>query len=189
MLTGIRFDDLGEVFARIEENQEKKDAGGTHALAANLRSKGGGQGRRGGGAQGGKGNPGGRGKRGQGRHQQQQWVQQPHGSNTTSNSSINSGHPERTLIGLNQDVPDFVAASLNAFTLNVGQMLSFDEFDDEAESENWLFRVLVGSLRGLVISIRPDISNTVRFVARFCSSPKVVQWKRCSVFLRTLMVL
>lgn len=38
MSTCVRFGDLGKALARIEENQAKEDAGGNHALAANLRS-------------------------------------------------------------------------------------------------------------------------------------------------------
>lgn len=49
ILIGVRFHDVGKAPARIEEDQEKVDAVGTHALAANLRSQGGGQGGRGGG--------------------------------------------------------------------------------------------------------------------------------------------
>ena len=63
--------------------------------------------------------------------------------------------------------------------------LKLDEFDEYKETENRPFRELVGGLMWGAISTRPDISNAVRSVARYCSTPKA----RRSVFLRTLMVL
>ena len=57
--------------------------------------------------------------------------------------------------------------------LRVG--LKLDEFDvDEEETENRPFRELVGGLMWLAISTRPDISNAVRSVARYCSTPKAI---------------
>ena len=45
------------------------------------------------------------------------------------------------------------------------------------ETENWPVRELVDSLLSLAISTRPDNSNAVRSVARYCSAPKIVHWK------------
>ena len=59
--------------------------------------------------------------------------------------------------------------------LRVGVKL--EEFDECEETENWPFRELVGSLMWLAISTRPDISNAVRSVARYCSAPKATHWK------------
>ena len=55
--------------------------------------------------------------------------------------------------------------------------VKLDEFDEDEKSENWPFRELVCSLMWLAISTRPDISNAVRSVARYCSAPKAVHWK------------
>ena len=43
--------------------------------------------------------------------------------------------------------------------------------------ENWLFRELVVNLMCLSISTRPDTSNVVRAVARYCCMPKDVHLK------------
>ena len=45
------------------------------------------------------------------------------------------------------------------------------------ETENCPVRELVGSLLSLAISTRPDISNAIRAVARYCSAPKIIHWK------------
>ena len=55
--------------------------------------------------------------------------------------------------------------------------VKLEEFDECEETENWPFRELVGSLMWLAISTRPDISNAVRSVARYCSAPKAIHWK------------
>ena len=59
--------------------------------------------------------------------------------------------------------------------LKVGVKL--EEFDENEETESWPFRELVGGLMWLAISTRPDISNAVRSVARYCSASKAVHWK------------
>lgn len=69
MLTVVKFEDLGKAPARIEDDQDKEDAGETHALATNRRSQGGRE-VEGGGAREDKGSHGGRSKRERGRHQQ-----------------------------------------------------------------------------------------------------------------------
>ena len=55
--------------------------------------------------------------------------------------------------------------------------LKLEEFDKEEETKSWPFRELVGGLMWLAISTRPDISNAVRSVARYCSTPKAIHWK------------
>ena len=47
----------------------------------------------------------------------------------------------------------------------------------DKETESWPFRELVGGLMWLAIWTRPDISNAVQSVARYCSAPKAVHWK------------
>lgn len=68
MLTGVKFDDLGEDLARIDENTAKEDTGGTRALVANLRSQVGMQEGRGGGNREDEGSRGGHCKRDKSRH-------------------------------------------------------------------------------------------------------------------------
>ena len=60
-------------------------------------------------------------------------------------------------------------------TLRVGVKL--EDFDENEETESWPFRELVGGLLWLTTSIRPDISNAVPSVARYCSAPKAIHWK------------
>ena len=68
----------------------------------------------------------------------------------------------------------FRVTSIQSVPLKVGVKL--EDFDDE-ETESWPFRELAGGLMWLAISTRPDISNAVRSVARYCSAPKAVHWK------------
>ena len=69
----------------------------------------------------------------------------------------------------------FRVTSTQSVPLRVGVKL--EEFDEAEETESWPFRELVGGLMWLVISTRPDISNAVRSVARYCSAPKAIHWK------------
>ena len=55
--------------------------------------------------------------------------------------------------------------------------LKLEEFDEDEEPESWPFRELVGGLMWLAISTRPDISNAVRSVARYCFTPKAIHCK------------
>ena len=55
--------------------------------------------------------------------------------------------------------------------------LKLESFDEAEETESCPLRELVGGLMWLAISTRPDISNAVRSVARYCSTPKAVHWK------------
>ena len=65
--------------------------------------------------------------------------------------------------------------SVQNVPLRVG--LKLEEFDENEETESWPFRELVGGLMWLAISTRPDISNVVRSVARYCSTTKAIHWK------------
>eukprot|EP00904_Undaria_pinnatifida_P006166 jgi/Undpi1/267/HiC_scaffold_1.g00263.m1 len=59
--------------------------------------------------------------------------------------------------------------------LSIGTKLA--DFDKNEASGNWPFRELIGSLMWLSTQTRPDISNAVRAVARYCAAPKYVHWK------------
>ena len=69
----------------------------------------------------------------------------------------------------------FCVTFTQSIPLRVGVKL--EEFDEDEKVENWLFRELVGSLMWLSISTCPDIANTVRAVARYCTAPKAIYWK------------
>ena len=69
----------------------------------------------------------------------------------------------------------FRVTSVQSVPLKVGVKL--EEFDENEETESSPFRELVGGLMWVAISTRPDISNAVRSVARYCSAPKTVHWK------------
>ena len=72
-------------------------------------------------------------------------------------------------------VKKFRVTFVQSVPLKVGVKLK--NFDEDEETESWSFRELVGGLMWLAISTRPDISNAVRSVARYCSAPKAVHWK------------
>ena len=72
-------------------------------------------------------------------------------------------------------VKKFRATSVQSVPLREG--VKFEEFDDNEETESWPFRELVGGSMWLAILTRPDISNAVRSVARYCSTPKAIHWK------------
>ena len=72
-------------------------------------------------------------------------------------------------------VKKFRVTSVQSVPLKIGVKL--EDFDEDEETEIWPFRELVGGLMCLAISTRPDISNAVRSVARYCSSPKTAHWK------------
>ena len=55
--------------------------------------------------------------------------------------------------------------------------VELEEFDYDEETESWPIRELVGGLMWLAISTRPDISNAVPSVARYCSAPKAIHQK------------
>ena len=78
-------------------------------------------------------------------------------------------------------VNKFDATSVQNIPPRVG--LKLDEFDVHEETENRPFRELVEGLMWLAISTRPDISNAVRSVARYCSTPKAIRWKAAFGFL------
>ena len=65
--------------------------------------------------------------------------------------------------------------SVQSVPLKVGVKL--EDFDEDEETESWPFREPIGGSMWLAISTRPDISNVVRSVARYCSAPKAVHWK------------
>ena len=70
------------------------------------------------------------------------------------------------------------SAPLSSISTNVA------EFDKNEASGNWPFRELIGSLIWLSTQTRPDISNAVRAVARYCATPKYVHWKGALGILR-----
>lgn len=55
--------------------------------------------------------------------------------------------------------------------------MKLEEFDVEEPATSFPFRELVGSLMWLATQTRPDISNAVRAVARYCASPKSIHWR------------
>ena len=68
--------------------------------------------------------------------------------------------------------------------------IKLEEIAEDEETESWPFRELAGGLMGLAISTRPDISNAVRSVARYCFAPKAIYWKLTHpVFWHASMVL
>ena len=69
-------------------------------------------------------------------------------------------------------VKRFGVTSTKSIPLRVGVKL--EEFDEDERVENWSFRELVGSLMWLSISMRPDSSNAVRAVARYCTAPRAI---------------
>ena len=52
--------------------------------------------------------------------------------------------------------------------------VKLEDFNEDANVENWPFRELVGSLMWVSISTRPDIANVVRAVARYCTAPRAI---------------
>ena len=72
-------------------------------------------------------------------------------------------------------VKKFRVTSVQSVPLKVGVKL--EEFDENEETESWPFHELDGGFMWLAISIRPDISNAVRLVARYYSAPKAIHWK------------
>ena len=71
-------------------------------------------------------------------------------------------------------VKKICVTSAKSVPLRVGVKL--EGFDEDERVENWPFRELVGSLMWLSISTRPDISNAVRAVARYCTAPRAIHW-------------
>ena len=72
-------------------------------------------------------------------------------------------------------VKTFCVPSTQSVSLRVGVKL--EDFKEDEKVENWPFRELVGSLMWLSISTRPDVSNAVRAVARYCTAPKAIHLK------------
>ena len=64
--------------------------------------------------------------------------------------------------------------------------LKLDQFDADEPEGGWPFREVVGSLMWLANQTRPDISNAVRAVARYCHAPKHVHWKAALNIVRYL---
>ena len=69
-------------------------------------------------------------------------------------------------------VKKFCVTSTKSVPLQVG--VQPEEFDEDERVENWPFRELMGSLMCLSTSTRPDISNAVRAVARYCTAPRAI---------------
>lgn len=72
-------------------------------------------------------------------------------------------------------VKKFRVTSTQRIPLRVDAKLEM--FDEDEKIKDWPFRELVGGLMWLSISTRPDISNAVRAVARYCSAPRAIHWK------------
>lgn len=51
------------------------------------------------------------------------------------------------------------------------------DFDDEEPNVVFPFRELIGALLWIALLTRPDLTNAVRAVARYCSAPKLIHWK------------
>ena len=51
------------------------------------------------------------------------------------------------------------------------------EFDVDEPTIGRVFLELIGSLLWIALLSRPGIANAVRAVARYCSAPKIIQWK------------
>ena len=66
-------------------------------------------------------------------------------------------------------------SSVQSVPLRVGANL--EEFDEGEKTESWPFRDSVGGLMSLAILTRPEISNAVLSVAKYCSAPKAIHWK------------
>ena len=75
----------------------------------------------------------------------------------------------------NELVKKACVTSTKSVPLRIGVKL--EELDEDEGVENWPFRELVGSLMWLSISTRPDISNAVRAIARYCTAPRAIHWK------------
>ena len=71
-------------------------------------------------------------------------------------------------------VKQFCMTSKKGVPLRFGVKL--EEFDEDERVENWPFRELVYSFMWLSTSTRPDISNAVRAVARYCTAPRAIHW-------------
>ena len=59
----------------------------------------------------------------------------------------------------------------------MGTSVKLNEFSDGDPVITFPFRELVGSLMWLATQTRPDISNAVRAVARYCASPRQIHWR------------
>ena len=69
-------------------------------------------------------------------------------------------------------VKKFRVTSVQSVTPKI--KVKLEDFHEDEETGSWPFRELVGGLMWVTISTRPDISNAVRSVARYCSAPKAV---------------
>ena len=87
--------------------------------------------------------------------------------------------------------PTFAEQLVSEYGVGYGKSVPFPvgtklaKFGKKKEAPGgWPFRELVGSLMWLATQTRPDISNAVRAVARYCSAPKYVHWKEAMGILR-----
>ena len=51
------------------------------------------------------------------------------------------------------------------------------DFDVDEPNVLFPFRELIGVLLWIALLTRPDIANSERSVARYCSAPKLIHWK------------
>ena len=77
--------------------------------------------------------------------------------------------------------------STKSVPLRVG--VKVEKFDEDERVENWPFRELLGSLIWLSLPTRPDISNAVRALPRYCTAPRAFHRKAALGIWRTLMEL
>ena len=71
-------------------------------------------------------------------------------------------------------VEKFGIVSNQAIPAVVG--LRLEEFENDEPEGGWPFREVVGSLMCFANQTRPNISNAVKYVARYAYAPKSVDW-------------
>ena len=94
---------------------------------------------------------------------------------------------EKGILTISQQT--FAEQLANGYRVEYGRSVSMPVatrlavFGQDEAPGNWSFRELVGSLTWLSTQTLPDISNAVRAVARYCTTPKLIRWKATLVIL------